>query len=186
LSRAALDRALMGRLALQMFEAPGSGQAQRHSGASALILPAAPWEQVPHGGPEYLSPGPWMDRIGRRDLGNRNQRRPHTAARLLWKHADTAQSGSLGGRPSREHARGPVRLWSVEPGVTTDYRGSSQTLVQQFTSRLGSSADRRSVAYNDELDGLHGIRGRARWGSVGAATRRNLGGTATGRRRQRT
>jgi hypothetical protein len=56
-------------------------------------------------------------------------------------------------RPFREryeqHARCPVRLWSVTPGVTTDNRGPSRTLIQQVTSRLGSSIGHRPVAYND-------------------------------------
>jgi hypothetical protein len=41
----------------------------------------------------------------------------------------------------------------VDPGVTTDNRGSSRTLIQQLTSRLGSSTDHRPVPYNDEVTG---------------------------------
>jgi hypothetical protein len=47
-----------------------------------------------------------------------------------------------------------VRLWSVDPGVTTDNRGLSRTVVQQVIGRLPRSTDRRSVAYNDEVTAL--------------------------------
>jgi hypothetical protein len=52
-----------------------------------------------------------------------------------------------------DHARCLVRLWSVEPGVIPDNRGSSRTPIEQVTGRLGSSADRCPVAYNDEVTG---------------------------------
>jgi hypothetical protein len=38
-------------------------------------------------------------------------------------------------------ARNPVRLWSVEPGVPRDNRGSSRTLIQQLMGRLASSTE---------------------------------------------
>ena len=39
------------------------------------------------------------------------------------------------------------------PGVTTDNRGSSRTLIQQLTACLCSSTTGRPVAYNDEVTG---------------------------------
>ena len=42
----------------------------------------------------------------------------------------------------------PVRLWSVAPGVTTDNRGASRTLIQQLTSQLGRPP---SCPCNDEV-----------------------------------
>jgi len=42
----------------------------------------------------------------------------------------------------------------VASGVTTDNRGSSRTLIEQFIGSLGSSTDRRPIAYNDEVTAL--------------------------------
>ena len=41
--------------------------------------------------------------------------------------------------------------WSVAPAVARDNRGSSRTLLKQFTGASGSSTDGRAVAYNDEV-----------------------------------
>jgi hypothetical protein len=46
-----------------------------------------------------------------------------------------------------------VRLCSVDQGVLRDNRGSSRTLGAQLTGCLASSADQRSVPYNDEAAG---------------------------------
>jgi len=50
--------------------------------------------------------------------------------------------------------RNPVRLWSVERGVTRDHRGSSRTPNPAAHGRLASSTGGRSVPYNDEVTAL--------------------------------
>ena len=45
----------------------------------------------------------------------------------------------------------------MTPGVTTDNRGSSRTLIQQVTSHLGSSTAHRPVPYNDEAAGSSSV-----------------------------
>jgi hypothetical protein len=39
----------------------------------------------------------------------------------------------------------------VDPGVTRDNRGSSRTLIPQLVDYPASSAEMRSVAYNDDI-----------------------------------
>jgi pimeloyl-ACP methyl ester carboxylesterase len=41
----------------------------------------------------------------------------------------------------------------VDPGVTRDNHGSSQTLIQQLVGYPAGSEEGRSVAYNDEFTG---------------------------------
>jgi hypothetical protein len=63
-------------------------------------------------------------------------------------HQTIRQPASTEGVGDRTHPG--VRLWSVEPGVTRDNRGSLRTLIQQLMGRLARSTDGRCVAYNDE------------------------------------
>ena len=81
-----------------------------------------------------------------------------------WSRRTGAPEASATGRD-----RNPIRLWSVEPGVTRDHRGSSRTLIQQVMGRLASSTDRRSVAYNDEVTGSSPV--TPHHGQVGIAVR---------------